>query len=104
MRSITALLVAAFASMLLISAPATAASDACNATQSMCSVPADTPIRLAADYSVTPKSGAKVASSQCRGKFGVELRKCKCEAKGESGLPCRFTAAHFPVPEQCSCQ
>lgn len=103
MRSIQACLAAAFAAILLIGSPA-AASDACNAGQSMCRVQADTPIRLAADYSATPRAAAKSSPSECRGKFGVELRKCKCEAGGKPGFPCQFLPAHFPVAESCSCQ
>jgi hypothetical protein len=103
MRSIKSCLVAAFAAILLIGSPA-AASDACNAGQSMCRVQADTPIRLAADYTATPRASAKLASSECRGKFGVALRKCKCEAKGEPGFPCRFVPAHPPIRESCLCQ
>jgi hypothetical protein len=103
MRSIKACLVAAFAAILLVGSPA-AANDACNAGQPMCRVQADTPIRLAADLSVKPPGSARLAASECRGKFGVELRKCKCEAKGEPGFPCRFVPAHPPVRESCLCQ
>jgi hypothetical protein len=110
MRSIKACLAAAFAAILLIGSPAApaAANDACNAGPSMCQGQTDTPFRLAADYAVTPRASAKSisssSSSECRGKFGVALRKCQCEAGGKPGFPCRFMPAHPPVGESCSCQ
>ena len=103
MRSIKACLVAAFAAILLIGSPVTA-SDACNDGQPICQVQADTPFKLAADYSAKPRASAKSMSSECRGLSGVTKRKCQCEAGGKPGFPCHFMPAHFPVGESCSCQ
>ncbi|MEA2951456.1 MAG: hypothetical protein QOJ96_976 [Alphaproteobacteria bacterium] len=81
MRSINACLVAFLAAILSIGSPA-AASNACNAGQSMCRVEADSPVRLAANHSA----------------------KCKCETGGRPGFPCRFLPAHFPVGESGNCR
>jgi hypothetical protein len=103
MRSIKACLVAAFAAILLIGSPAVA-NDVCNTGQPMCRVQADTPMRLAAELPVKPPGSARIIPSECRGMFGVDLRKCKCEAGGKPGFPCHFMAAHPPVGESCNCE
>lgn len=99
MRSLKACLVAAFAAILLIGSPA-AANDACNAGQPMCRIQADTPIRLAADFSAKPRGSAGI-SARCSGLSGMALSKCKCEAKGESGFPCHFRPGLRPA---CLCE
>jgi hypothetical protein len=100
--SIKALLVAAFAATLLICSPALAADDSCNATQSMCAVQTNTPMRLAADYAVKPGNAAKLA--QCTGMSGVAQKKCKCEAQGEPGFPCHFRPGSGSAPSRCLCE
>ena len=109
MKNVLACLAAAFLTILVTGAPATA-NDSCNADALACRVEANTPFRLAAEMPAQPRISraepriSRAATSSCTGKTGVALQRCKCEARGEPGFPCRFVPAHPPVPASCLCR